>query len=94
MVVTGGANGYANPNKGENTLIGLLPSGSGTIEVKVYTLSGELVWETSVIGTANNTTTLSWNGKNSDGITAASGIYLMRVTGGGIDAKKKVAIIK
>lgn len=94
VIVTGGANGYTNPSLNETALIGLRPSQSGRIELKVYTLSGTLVWETTATGSANQQTLVNWDGKNSDGNTVTSGIYLVHVSGGGIDAKKKVAILK
>lgn len=93
-VGVGGADGYTNPSKGEVARITLRPASSGTIDLKIYSLNGDLVYETSVQGSAGTSQTPTWNGKNKDGKTVASGIYIVHVTGGGIDSNKKVAIIK
>ena len=93
-VVTGGAAGYVNPSKGESALIGVLPSQSGAVTVKIYSLAGNLVKESTVQGTAGQNTIVPWNGKNPDGEAVASGIYLIHVRGGGIDQVKKAAVIK
>ncbi len=94
VVVTGGSAGYFNPTKGESTLIGIRPLNSGSVTVKVYSLNGDLIKESSVSGTAGQTTTVAWDGKNTDGKSASSGIYLIHINGGGIDIKKKAALIR
>ena len=94
VAVGGGADGYTNPAKGDLARITLRPAASGTIDLKIYTLGGDLVYETTVQGTAGISQTPTWNAKNSDGKTVASGIYVLHVEGGGIDSTKKIAIIK
>ncbi len=92
--VRGGKNGYVNPRKGEKAEIHFRPSESGTVRVKIYTLSGQLVWETSheAAGTADQS--VIWNAVNKDGQSIASGIYVAHIKGAGINEKKKVAIVK
>ena len=94
VAVGGGADGYTNPAKGELARITLRPSASGTISLKIYSLNGDVVYETSVQGTAGASLTPTWDAKNKDGRVVSSGIYLLRVEGGGIDSKKKIAIVK
>lgn len=94
VIITGGLNGYTNPNKNESALIAMRPSVSGRIEIKIYNASGDLVWETTAAASANNQTVVSWNGKNSDGIAASSGIYLVHINGAGIETKKKLALVR
>jgi hypothetical protein len=94
VVVTGGLNGYVNPLQGDKTIISARPTVSGTIDFKIYTLTGNLVWQGSANGTAGQETKIRWRSVNEDGETVGSGIYLLHVNGGGIDEKKKIAIIK
>ncbi len=94
LVITGGAKGYINPAKGESVLFGVTPTSGERINLKVYTLKGDLVFETSFSGSANQQTIKPWNGKNSDGTTVASGIYIVHISGGGMDVIKKFAVAK
>jgi hypothetical protein len=89
VVVTGGLNGYVNPLQGDKTIISARPTVSGTIDFKIYTLTGNLVWQGSANGTAGQETKIRWRSVNEDGETVGSGIYLLHVNGGGIDEKKK-----
>ncbi|MBI2119600.1 MAG: M6 family metalloprotease domain-containing protein [Elusimicrobia bacterium] len=92
--VRGGEKGYTNPELGEKALISFKPSKSEPIEIKVFSLNGDIVWETKVDGIQDQKKDLNWDGKNSDGTTVSSGIYLLHVSGGGINSKKKVAIAR
>ncbi|MBI3013442.1 MAG: M6 family metalloprotease domain-containing protein [Elusimicrobia bacterium] len=94
VVITGGVQGYANPNLGEGTLFGIRPSQSGAVTLKIYTLNGDLVWETNSSVTAGSQTVLRWNSLNSDGNTVSSGIYIVTIEGGGIETKRMVAIAR
>jgi len=92
--IIGGARGYVNPMKGEAAAIRFTPSVSGDITVKVYTAQGSLVWEATKSVVANIEDSIEWNCYNKDNSMVASGIYLVRVKGAGIDKVKKAAIIK
>lgn len=56
--------------------------------VRIYTLSGDKVWE----GSKNSAGPLVWEGKNSAGNKAASGVYLAVVEGAGQTKVFKVAV--
>lgn len=92
--VRGGEKGYTNPELGEKALISFKPAKSEPIEIKVFSLNGDLVWESKTDGTQNQKKDVNWDGKNSDGKTVSSGIYLLHVSGGGINSKKKIAIAR
>jgi len=91
--IQGGEKGYVNPKKGEVAKIHFLPSGSGVVKVKIYTLRGQLVWEgsKSVSGPQDF---IEWDGRNKDNDVVASGIYVVYVEGPGIKATKKIAVLK
>ena len=56
--------------------------------IKIYTILGELV--RTIDGDANGM--VSWDGKDSSGSDAASGTYIVRLTGAGTDKIIKVAV--
>jgi hypothetical protein len=91
--IQGGEKGYVNPLKGEVAKIHFKPSGAGTVNVKIYTLRGLLVWEESkdVSGIQDF---IEWNCRNTENDVIASGIYVVYVEGPGIKSTKKVAILK
>ena len=92
--VHGGADGYVNPVKGETVTIRYMPAAPGEVTVGIYTMQGALVWETAKSAAANIEDYIDWNCYNKDNSMVASGIYLVRVKGCGIDKVKKAAIIK
>ncbi|MBA7535591.1 hypothetical protein ES705_27849 [subsurface metagenome] len=91
--IQGGENGYVNPLKDEVAKIYFWPSEQGTVNVKIFTLIGLLVWEKSkdVSGAQDS---IEWNCRNTENDIVASGIYLVYVKGPGIKATKKVAVLK
>jgi hypothetical protein len=91
--IQGGEKGYVNPLKGEVAKIHLKPIGTGTVNVKIFTLRGLLVWEESkeVSGLQDF---IEWDCRNTENSVVASGIYVVYVEGPGIKATKKVAILK
>ncbi len=91
--IQGGEKGYVNPRKGEKAKIHFQPSDSGTVNVKIFTLNGLLVWEKSK-SVSGYQDFIEWNCRNTENDTVASGIYVVHVEGPGIKAIKKVAILK
>ena len=92
--VYGGKNGYVNPSMGERAGFTLMPTESGTVNIDVYTLRGELVWHYETQCTAYTFAEASCDCRNTAGVTVASGIYLVHFKGAGIDMKKKIAVLK
>ena len=91
--IQGGENGYVNPLKGEKAKIHFEPSESGTVNVKIFTLIGLLVWEKSKDVTPVQDF-IEWDCRNTENDLVASGIYVVFVEGSGIKATKKVAVLK
>jgi ligand-binding sensor domain-containing protein len=63
---------------------------SGTVEVRVYNLEGELVHETSGVEEDG----VAWDLLTLNGYLASSGIYIVRIKGDGGTAMRKVAVIR
>ena len=94
VIVTGGVKGYVNPEEGETALFGIRAISNGTVQIKIYSMNGDLVWETSYSGNQGQQQVVRWNIENLNGTTVSSGIYFIHVSGGGIDSKKKIAIVR
>ncbi len=79
--------GILNPSKGDTARIYFKGSDVGSFECRVFTLSGRQVWGTSMDDVSEGM--FEWVPAD-----AASGGYVVYVQGPGINAKKKIAIIK
>lgn len=66
----------------------------GVIKADVYTINGGLVKKLYNASAAIGTTTFFWDGSTDDGRTAASGLYLLYVTGPKIKETTKIVLIK
>lgn len=58
------------------------------VEVMIYNLSGELVRKLEGTGE------VSWDGRSRDGGVAASGVYFLKVTAGGSEEMRRVAVTR
>ncbi|MDR0645519.1 MAG: hypothetical protein LBG46_00565 [Elusimicrobiota bacterium] len=85
-----------NPAKGGKVKIQLNAKQNGHIKAQIFTIDGILV---KSLYDGQITTALpefvDWDGKNDSGNTVASGVYLLRVDGAGIDRQvKKIVAVK
>lgn len=67
---------------------------AGHLSIKVYTVAGALVRTVYDGSVPSGQGTVEWNGTNSDGGEAASGIYFVKTKGPGLDKVVKVAIVR
>jgi hypothetical protein len=84
-----------NPDQGATLSVGFRAEADGLVTVKVYNIASELVrpiFEATV--TKGLQYQASWNGKNGDGESVASGVYVISVRGGGIKSIRKVIVIR
>jgi hypothetical protein len=79
--------GTVNPDKGETAQIYVRGSSRGDFKCMIFTLTGDLVWESSMANVQEGT--FEWRPDS-----MASGIYLAHVTGPGLTANKKIAVLK
>jgi len=92
--VRGGENGFIDPGKGEEAKISFKATEAGTVTMKIFTLKGQLVWENEKEMTGEGEDYIKWACKNSGGEIVSSGVYIVHVTGAGINMKKKIAIVR
>ncbi|HVZ80148.1 MAG TPA: fibronectin type III domain-containing protein [bacterium] len=82
------------PNTGQTLGIYFIAPQSGPVELDIYNISGNPIralYATAVAGTQVN---LSWDAKDRNGRTVASGLYLIEIKGPGIHLVRKVIVVK
>jgi hypothetical protein len=91
---------YPNPFRAgsEVTKITYFLSSPGSVEMKVYSISGELVYEETVpdgdARTTAGTHELEWDGRNGQGEIVRNGIYVCVLNAGGNSATFRIAVAK
>jgi hypothetical protein len=80
--------------KHESMRIVAHPTGGGEIRFQVLTMRGDLVREYVLQTTGNTDVSATWDGRNAAGEYVASGVYAVRVTGGGVNGVKRAMVIK
>jgi len=78
---------------GEVVLARIAPRDSSAVTVRVYTASGRLVRTLRRLTPMESGQWLaSWDGKTEDEMPVSRGVYLIRVTGGGLDERLKLIV--
>jgi len=70
------------------------PTAAGEVTVTVYTLRGLLVWEGRRTAVASVQNDVRWRCDTPDGTPVAAGVYLVRITGGGLDRTRRIAVVR
>ena len=91
--VMGSAAGYTNPALGD-AVIFVNPRRDGTVRLTIYTLNGAAVRRVHSSGVRDSVMRFTWDGKSDDGALVPSGIYIVHVTGSGLDVKRKIAVVR
>ena len=64
-------------------------------QIKIYTVSGDLVWEGSHYDADGSNGSMSWDVKNKNGLDVGSGVYVFRVeTQNGDDVYGRIVVIR
>jgi len=87
-----GPSGVINPRTGERLSILARAVEGGTVRAQVMTMRGEIVREFSESCGGGGVVEFIWDGRTARGGDAAPGVYLLRVSGGGIRIMKKVVV--
>ncbi|MBI5554437.1 MAG: DUF5050 domain-containing protein [Elusimicrobia bacterium] len=82
-------NNVFHPANGQKAYI-FIPSGLNGVNVSIFTLSGVLVRKYTDVSAAS----ISWDGKNEDGETVASGVYIILLESDQATKKEKIILIK
>ncbi len=87
-------NNIFDPLKGQQAIIKYSTSGAGQMTLTIYTVLGEPVTTLFSGQVPEGMGTVNWNGRNSAGNLVASGVYIVRGRGPGIDATQKIVVVK
>ncbi len=102
----GSVSSYPNPFNPKNNAakIGYYLAADSDLEVKIFTLLGELVWSKEIQATASlgraglhtGQTALQWSGKNDSGSDIRSGVYIcvIKNRSTGEEERFKIAVVK
>jgi flagellar hook assembly protein FlgD len=71
-----------------------LMSAPGSVDIKIYTLSGELVFETQETKSSAGGHEFEWTGHNNKGQVIRNGVYVCVIRAGGETAKFRIAVAK
>jgi|CXWL01.1.fsa_nt_gi thermitase len=87
-------NGLFDPNKNQKSTVRLTLTQAGRVLIRVFRRDGRLIKVLADQDAGTGVHTWSWDGTNDTGGVASSGLYLVRITGPGIDTLKKVLLVK
>lgn len=87
-------NNLFHPDRQEGTEFQYYISQAGRMDVKVYTLDGELVKEYERYDANQGTYFWAWNGKNSVEDTVAAGVYILKIKTADDETIKKAILIR
>ena len=84
--------------------IGYFLETDSNIEIKIYTLTGDLVWSRNILasedlgraGLHTENSAIAWDGKNNQGFEVRSGVYICAIKNlsSGEEKKLKIAVVK
>lgn len=94
VLVVGGKEGYVRPDRGETATVVVNTVASGHVSVRVYSMNGERIWSATEPALPGEEKRITWDCRSTDGNLVASGVYIVHVTGGGLDTREHVAIVR
>jgi flagellar hook assembly protein FlgD len=87
--------GYAHPNPfNPTTTIEFSTPTRGRVTARIYDLAGRLVATPVDEALDPGPHLISWDGRTDDGRSAPSGVYFVKVMGPGLDATRKLVLLK
>jgi hypothetical protein len=84
---------YPNPYNLQTQIAYQLPQ-AGMVLLRIYNIKGELVRTLVKEQKPAGYYTVTWDGKNGDGVAVSSGIYFYRLSSGSFSATRKMVMIK
>jgi len=69
------------------------------VNVRIYNLIGDVVWEREFpegdpVGGHSGINSFTWNGKNKDGMLLGTGIYILEIDAGGEKIRRKIGVYR
>jgi hypothetical protein len=73
-------------------------SGPSAVDIVIFTVSGREVWtfhaNSGSSGGTMGVNTVSWDGRNGNGDLVTDGVYVARISGGGLEHQIKIVVVK
>ena len=92
--VIGGLFGPARPNYREHVRVVYLPSRNGEVSMHIRDLRGRLVWFAARPAARYEQGTFTWECTTGEGRPIAAGVYQVEVSGAGVSARLRIAVIR
>jgi flagellar hook assembly protein FlgD len=92
--VLSGSDGFLDKSSGQPAFIAFIPPASGEVKIRVFTLAGVAVWEGNKQASAGEMNVVRWEGQDDGGQQVSSGVYLVELTGAGMDSRSKIAVME
>ena len=92
--IVGGVRGYINPKRGEHSTILIRTGGSGLITIRIYDMRGVLIREMTRVSDGTGMDVMHWDGCDSTGRYVAPGLYPVVITGPGVHATDRLAVLR
>ena len=87
-------NNVFNPSHGQKTTIKYEVQNSGHVTLRLYTVSGNFIATLFDGDVPAGKGSLDWGGVNVNGRVVASGVYLLYMSGPGINKTQKIVVVK
>jgi len=92
--VIGGLFGPARPNYGEHVRVVYLPSRNGEVSMRIRDLRGRTVWSAARTAARYDQGTFTWECTTGEGRPIAAGVYQLEVSGAGVSARLRIAVVR
>jgi flagellar hook assembly protein FlgD len=84
---------YPNPFNPSTTIEYQIPA-EGNVEVRIFTINGQLIRTFKNVHTSSGSHSVTWDGNNEAGQSAASGLYIYQVSYANSIVAKKMMFVK
>ncbi len=84
---------YPNPTNGP-TRISFYANPSDNVSVKIYSVSGQLVYSLDDVSSPSGNHMVYWDGTNNSGANLEEGYYFVKISAGDLTSTKKLVLIK
>lgn len=85
---------YPNPFNGWTSIPILLPDGKADGALSIFNVRGQCVKRWTIRPSRGRMQTVRWNGRNEEGRTAPSGLYIVRLEIGALRESRKITLIQ
>jgi hypothetical protein len=87
-------NNVFNPGLGQKATVKYATDSAGHLTIKLYTITGRYVHTLYDADVPAGRGSVDWDGRNISGTTVASGVYVVRANGAGLNTTQKIVVIK